>query len=64
LFVRREVFLVPALNYRESYSLRFKQGKLQCTIKNYILLSMCVCCKLLAVVAAAGVAALEVGDVI
>jgi len=36
------MFLFPTLNWNESYSLWFKQDKLQFAIKNYILLSMCV----------------------
>jgi hypothetical protein len=72
LFVRRkDVFLLPTLNWNESYSLWFKQDKLQFTAKNYILLSVCVCHKLFSgvagvavVLAAAAAASVGGGDII
>jgi hypothetical protein len=36
-----DVFLLQTLNYHESYSLRFKQNKVQFATKNYILLIVC-----------------------
>jgi len=36
------LLLFPTLNWNESYSLRFKQNKLQFTTKNYVMLSVFV----------------------
>jgi len=39
------LFLLQTINYK-SYSLRFKQDKVQLASENYILLIVCVCHKL------------------
>jgi len=59
------MFLFLRINWNDSYCLRYKQDKLQFTTRNYFMLSVCVCRKLLAaaaVVVATGAAG--GGDVI
>jgi hypothetical protein len=52
------VFLFLTLNWNESCCLSYKEGKLQFTARNYIMLRVCVCvCHKLLAAAAAVVAA-------